>query len=352
MASEHAAAPALDVAVTMANMPDVSDAAEHVVVEPPPLGEDEFMQIIWHCGFWCHRLRCVNKCFNRLWLLPATWAGAHISLPRLALHDDPTEAVFMHEMACTKWLHSLTRVAAFNTNSLTLLLLRHSNSGLQQCFHRHSKLQLRMPGTNSGLKPANGWFCPNGGFCGVSQNVTTRGPVARRTDTKLGGMAAVCGNGPVQRDASGIRSFAIKIDAIDEGMGGGIYIGFVATPPEDIDFSDAIGLWNTAVMWRLVGGELNANVPFANGRRMQGEQRLKSPCGWTTDKLVVGDELRLTARVPGLGKPPPAHLELTADLNGEQVVLPMYMDRSSFALELWPYVAVCGRVTALRLVAS
>ena len=40
---------------------------------------------------------------------------------------------------------------------------------------------------------------------------------------------------------------------------------------------------------------------------------------------------------------------LSASLNGENVMEPAQMFYCSYAMELWPYVAVCGRVTAVRL---
>ena len=249
-----------------------------------------------------------------------------------------------------RWLPALSQVAALDTREFMLGLLRHGNSEVHQLFHELSRQRLRtMPGVNSGLPPVSGWYTPPAGYRGVSQNVTSKAAVARRLDSKLAGMAAVCGNGPVARDASGSRSFTLKVEGVDPDMDGGIYVGFVATPPEEIDFDDATGLWNTAVMWRLVGTDFYSNVPFASGRRMHAEDRLESPSGWSTDQLELGDELRITAHVPSERR---EHnndwLELTAYRNGVQVV----MQRSASALELWPYVAVCGRVTAVRLLTS
>ena len=68
---------------------------------------------------------------------------------------------------------------------------------------------------------------------------------------------------------------------------------------------------------------------------------------WGTDQLNLGDELRITAApefVPGHADPEIGHMRISAELNGVPVALPMNMQHASFAMELWPYVAVCGRV--------
>lgn len=330
---------------------DVTDVEPCERAAPPQLGEDEFVHILWHCGFLSHRLRRVCKLFRRLWSLPATWEGARVTIPKRELERAGHSARAFYE----QWIPALGRVAALDSSELMLDLLRHSNSDhhhLYQIFHNLSKQRLRtMPSVNSGLAPTSGWYCPASGYEGVSENVCTRGLVARRVEPRIAGMAAVCGNGPVPRDASGSRSFTLKIEAVDPDIHGGIYVGFVATPPSDINFDDATGLWSTAVMWRLVGTDFYSNVPYANGKSIHAENRLESPSGWSTDQLEVGDTLRITARVP---RERPEHmndtLELVAHRNGAQVVLPMTMTRSAFALELWPYVAVCGRVTSLQLV--
>ena len=166
-------------------------------------------------------------------------------------------------------------------------------------------------------------------------------------------MAAVCGDGPVPRDASGDRIFTLRIEEVENEIPGGIFVGFVATPPSQIDFNDVGNLYDTAAMWRLVGNEINANVPInANAPIVSNEINATSQkrlpfarsSAWSTDQLNRGDELRLVARGGADGE-----MQLSAWLNGEVVVQPTQMYLCSFAMELWPYVAVCGRVGAVRL---
>ena len=110
-------------------------------------------------------------------------------------------------------------------------------------------------------------------------------------------------------------------------------------------------------MWRLVGDDLNSNVPTVCVPGLKPGLNLNASFNrpadgdgagllWSTEQLSAGDELRVVAQssiaVPG-------EMKLSATRNGEPVVLPTLMVRCSFAMELWPYVAVCGRVTALRL---
>lgn len=107
---------------------------------------------------------------------------------------------------------------------------------------------------------------------------------------------------------------------------------------------------------RLVGEELNSNVPHVElpgvkpGLNLTAtfNQPPDAPASWATDKLRVGDVLTLTATRSGRAE---GEMQLSATLNGIQVVLPTLMVRCSFAMELWPYVAVCGHVTAVRLIA-
>jgi len=214
-------------------------------------------------------------------------------------------------------------------------------------------------GINSSRVAARGWYQPSGGYHGVSENVVTRGPVARRLDVGIPGLAAVCGDGPLLRDAAGKRAFGLRIEGFDPTKESGIYVGFVAATPESIDWSDAQGLWETAVMWRLVDEHLSSNVPLGKPTKrlkcsqLIGELEPGAPA-WSTDQLELGDDLRLTAEafdaagaVDGdEGRPV---MTISASLNGQEVVTPIEMPYCSLAMELWPYVAVCGRVTAVRL---
>lgn len=336
------------------------DATERVLASSPQLGEDEFVQILWHCGFLRQQLLRVCKSFRRLWLSPATWVGAHVTMPFLELSAHPESGIrYSAFFFCEKWLPALSRVAALDTTSLMLDLLRRSDrydgpdgAALWPLLRVLSKLRLSlMPSVNSGLPPCCGWFRPPSGYYGVSENMTTNGQIARRLDTTLAGMAAVCGNGPVPRDASGSRSFTLKIEAVDSNKVSGVYVGFVATPPADIDFINARQLWSSATMWRFLDTSFSSNVSFHSGHHLSKSDDLDSPSEWSTEQLNVGDELRITARVApaGVETTHDDSLVLEAHLNGVQVVRPMLMRSSAFALELWPYVAVCGRVTAVRL---
>ena len=145
-----------------------------------------------------------------------------------------------------------------------------------------------------------------------------------------------------------------------------MYVGFTATPPSEIDFRDAPALWKSACMWRLVGEELNSNVPGVESPGLslvgsstvgtfpsrldasfnQDAGRLAIQDRWSTGDLQEGDELRVSAQCSGRD----GEMFISATLNGHRVVLPTLMVRCSFAMELWPYVAVCGRVRAVRLV--
>ena len=110
-------------------------------------------------------------------------------------------------------------------------------------------------------------------------------------------------------------------------------------------------------MWRLVGEDLNSNVPTvslpgvkpglqltASFNRPDNEDGARA---WSTDQLKMGDELTVIAQRSGRM---PGEMQLSACLNGVPVVLPTLMVRCSFAMELYPYVAVSGHVTAVRLV--
>ena len=106
-------------------------------------------------------------------------------------------------------------------------------------------------------------------------------------------------------------------------------------------------------MWRLVGEELNTNLPgdrelpvINRSRVTQEEDFNQAPGGhFSIGDLRESDELRVTAQCSG----PDGHMFISATLNGHSVVLPSLMLRCSFAMELWPYVAVCGSVRAVRL---
>ena len=82
-----------------------------------------------------------------------------------------------------------------------------------------------------------------------------------------------------------------------------------ATSYQAIDFSDAGALWGTATMWRLVGGEINSNVPLvrlpghAPGLRLDASfnQPRETAAPWTTEMLELDDVLRLTAERSGDG---------------------------------------------------
>ena len=267
-------------------------------------------------------------------------------------------------------LPTLTQLSAFDTHELAMDLLRFG--GTYKMFY-HKMLStsrlVAMPGINSGRGLCCGWYKPVGGYVGVSENAISSGTVARRADVRIPGMAAVCGDGPLARDASGARTFGLRVEATDLTMEGGIYVGFVATPPDSIDFHDAERLWDTAVMWRIVNNTFVNNVPLgkSNNRDLQGSKFTQLFYGpsryerWSTDQLTLGDELRVTASVTA--RVPPCscdnsyldedrdvnQMALSASLNGKAVVLPVEMAYCSFAMELWPYVAVCGRVTAVCL---
>ena len=317
------------------------------------LTEDAYSHIISLCGIQTVQLRLVNRLFGRLWSDPATWAGCSWLPPRLP----PSRGNFVSRdgwFLSKRILPALARAAALDTNALALqlcgrLALTSGNMLSQTRFDV-------MPAVNSNLSPARGWFRPVGGFQGVSSNVAVEGAMARRARPEIAGMAAVCANGPVSRTASGERAFTLRVEGVSTLLGaeGGIYVGFAATPPGEIDFSDAVTMWGSACMWRLIDENLNANLNCPG--RVSNDRNSHQPPGatpWTTDQLQLGDELRIIAQCTG-SDGSHAHgqggMSLSATLNGEPVVLPTPMLCCSFAMELWPYVAVCGRVTAVRLV--
>lgn len=357
------------------------------------LTEDAYRHIISLCGVQTVGLRAVSRLFGHLWSDPATWAGStawspphgHASLPWC-------------RFLCQRILPALARAAALDTSALALQLSSgpdgpgpHSFVAgqavravtgafvLSQAKVADVLSQARfeaMPAVNSNRPPARGWFQPAGGFRGVSSNVAISGSTARRAQPEaLLGMAAVCADGPVARATSGERAYTLRVEGVSAfqaagGCWGGIFAGFVATPPGSIDFSDMMAMWGSACMWRLVGDQLNANVPGycasapdapahveratamerATCLRHSGSFRQQpGVLPWATDELQLGDELRVIAQCGGGG---PGEMCISATLNGRPVVLPTRMVRCSFAMELWPYVAVCGRVTAVRLVLS
>jgi hypothetical protein len=299
------------------------------------LGADEYAQIIQHCGILYVHVRSVCRLFLRLWSEPATWAECAVTW---SCDVGSLSFLFHHGFP------ALARVSSLDTHAIARKIFDCDAAEFQRL---HDELSLRrfnaMPSVNSCRSPVRGWWTPPGGFVGVSENAQVKGPVARRRDEFIPGMAAVCGDGPLPRDAQGRRSFGLRIEETSAVVGGGIYVGFVATPPSEIRFDDATEMWDTACMWRLVGKHCYANVPYG-ARKLHDEKRVRNPEGvrWGTDELHVGDELVLTA-LPSYG------MRLAATLNGRDVVLPMPMPRCSFAMELFPYVAVCGRVTAVRL---
>lgn len=60
----------------------------------------------------------------------------------------------------------------------------------------------------------------------------------------------------------------------------------------------------------------------------------------------LGDEICLAVEVCVAS----GEMQLTAMVNGVLKVAPTVLTSCSFAMELWPYVAVCGHVTEMRLV--
>ena len=113
----------------------------------------------------------------------------------------------------------------------------------------------------------------------------------------------------------------------------------MASPPEAIDFADAGALWRSAVMWRLVGDELDSNIPSVclpgvkpglhltasfNRPKVEsvGGDGGRGAATWSTERLQRGDELTLAAQRVGSVD---GEMRLSAWLNGEQVVLPTLM---------------------------
>jgi hypothetical protein len=203
------------------------------------LSDDEYRAILSFVGIDYISLRAVCHTWHRLWIEPSTWAGGHAVW---AAADDRCLGFL-----CQHVLPALAQAAAFDTHVLALQLCGGDRA-------RHARLSQRrfeaMPAVNSDLAAPRGWHSPPGGFHGVSENVVVDGPVARRRHASVLGMAALCADGPVPRDASGNRSFSLRIEAERPDTEGGIFVGFVATPPTNINFSGAEELWRTAVMWR------------------------------------------------------------------------------------------------------
>lgn len=312
------------------------------------LTEDEYRHVLALSGIGSIHLRAVSQLFLRLWSEAATWEGSSV-----AWQDHSTGSVeFLGRLV----LPSLARAAALDTHALALKV----SGGPREIASTLSQRRFEaVPAVNSGMVSPCSWFVPPGGLRGVSSNVVVEGALVRRKNPRNAGMAAVCGAGPVPRSASGERSFTLRIEEDDPDSHSGIYVGFVATPPNEIDFIDAPALWGTACMWRLVGEELNSNVPAVElpglkpGLSLDASFNQAPSAGdrptsrWSTCQLQQGDELRLSAQCSGRD----GDMFIAAALNGHPVVLPTLMVRCSFAMELWPYVAACGRVRAVRLVA-
>lgn len=327
------------------------------------LTEDAYSHIISLCGIQTIQLRLISRLFGRLWSDPATWAGCSTVWlpppppPAGAARDIPSrerDCMFLRQ----RILPALARAAALDTNAFALQLCGRMSLKFGASILSQARFEV-MPAVNSNRPPTRGWFRPAGGFQGVSGNVAVEGSMARRVRPEIAGMAAVCADGPVSRTASGERAYTLRVEGVSALVGaeGGIYVGFAATPPGEIDFSDATAMWRTACMWRLIDDKLNANV-ICQDFEMSLKRNLSQPSGvipWTTSQLQLGDELRIIAQCtgsdgdhgPGQGQ---GQMSLSATLNGEPVMLPTPMLCCSFAMELWPYVAVCGRVTAVRLV--
>ena len=243
----------------MSEAADVSDAvlpvgqrADAVAVDQrPALGEDEYAQIVRASGFCSVHVRAVCHSFHRLWSEPATWAGIRLSWPAAV---DSLAFLFRHA------LPALVQASALDTHAVGRNVFEQAPAEFQRL---HDELSLRrfnaMPAVNSGLPPAKGWYRPASGFAGVSENVQTDGLVARRKIAFVPGMAAVCGDGPISRDAHGRRAFGLRIEQTDSTLHGGIYVGFVATPPHEINFDNAMDLWATAAMWRWVQSAISCS---------------------------------------------------------------------------------------------
>ena len=332
--------------------PREDDAPSHPFLGDS-LGEDEYRQIISFCGTHVLALRAVSRLFYHLWSDPATWANLSVALYPPAA---PEALEWYIDHVCHNVFPLLSQAAAVDTHALAL----RACGGRKVLHYRLSQARFELlPAVGALRPPVRGWYRPGGGFCGVSSNASVDGSVARRANPEIPGMAAVCGDGPVLRDAEGTRSFALQVEGLALDGSGGIYVGFTATAPDDIDFSDAQSLWSSTTMWRLVGDDLDSNVPSVCMAGVKPGMKLTAqtnqPRGataaprWTTEALQLGDELRLTAQRTGRLD---GEMCLSATLNGAPVVLPTLMVRCSFAMELWPYVAVCGRVTAVRLLRS
>ena len=315
------------------------------VDEPrPSLTEDEYRQIISICTINSIHLRAVSHLFLRLWGEAATWAGSSV-----AWQDHSAASV---EFLGRFVIPSLGRAAALDTHALALKI---SGGPREQASTLSQRRFEALPALNSGMASSLGWFKPPGGLDGVSSNVVIDGAVVRRKNPLMSGMAAVCGATPVARAASGERSYTLRIEDDDPDTESGMYVGFTATPPSEIDFSDAPALWKSACMWRLVGEDLNSNVPAVAVPGLKPGLSLDASFNqhagddihrWSTVNLQQSDELRVTAQCSGCD----GEMFISATLNTHRVVLPTLMVRCSFAMELWPYVAVCGRVRAVRLV--
>ena len=323
------------------------------------LTEDAYSHIMSLCGIQTIQLRLVSQLFGRLWSDPATWAGCITAWlrsppppPAGAARDIPSrerDCMFLRQ----RILPALARAEGLDTNAFALQLCGSMSLNIGASILSQARFGI-MPAVNSNRPPARGWFRPAGGFQGVSGNVAVEGAMARRVRPEIAGMAAVCADGPVSRTASGERAYTLRVEGVSALVGaeGGIYVGFAATPPGEIDFSDAPAMWRTACMWRLINDKLNANVICQDANDTL-NRNLSQPPGaipWTTSQLQLGDELRIIAQCGAATSLSDGGMSLSATLNGEPVMLPTPMLCCSFAMELWPYVAVCGRVTAVRLV--
>ena len=284
----------------------------------PALAEDEYRHILSLCGINSIHLRAVSHLFLRLWVEAATWDGRSV-----VWQDHSAGSV---EFLGRFVIPSLGRAAALDTHALALKVSGRPRKQASTLSQRRFEA---LPALNSGMAFERDWCKPPGGLEGVSSNVVIDGTVVRRK-----------------------------------------YVGFTATPPSEIDFSDAPALWKSACMWRLVGEELHSNVPAVESPGLslvgsstagtfelkpglsldasfnQDAGRLAIQDRWSTGDLQEGDELRVSAQCSGRD----GEMFISATLNGHRVVRPTLMVRCSFAMELWPYVAVCGRVRAVRLV--
>ena len=342
---------------------------------PPELGEDEFRHILRWCQPWSpygttvnkhESLRQVNRLFLRLWGEPATWAGLYACVPYyhgLLARSQP-HLRFLLEVV----MPSFARVASLDTGVLANELCGLQDKSRGRLLSQSRFLHTRSVNASQG--ELSGWNKTRGQGGGAAAEWLTRHVdsnlcivdhvVARRKDPMVSGMAAVCGNGPVPRDAQGRRTFSVEVlEVLDVHDTSGIMIGFTSTNPQGIRFDSAEQLWQTATMWRLSGSSLNSNIPSVQlpGVRQGAsltcsfnQADTRNGQTWDTAQLNKGDVLSVTAQ-HSEGTTDGA-MQITATLNGVVVVAPTLLVRCSFAMELYPYAAVCGKVCALRLVVT